>query len=73
MGWYTSDGVEYNFDAIVCESVTLHAKWALKNAPVQSSGCGAIVSGLGVLVVAVGACAILLSRRMKNKGENLDD
>lgn len=30
-GWYTADGEEFDFDTLVTESVTLHAKWAKAN------------------------------------------
>ncbi len=73
LGWYTSDGEEYDFDKVVTESATLYAKWekveytdasAIQNYDFMSYA----IVGIGALIlIAAFACgAWIITKGKKN-------
>ncbi len=79
-GWYTSDGVEFDFDAITTESTTLYAKWEgeqRENTAVKIAGVDINNNDnylpiiLAVLVLSISAgCSVLLMRGGKKNEEH---
>lgn len=71
MGWYTSNGEEYDFDAIVTGSVTLYAKW--KNTEYQKIDAVHteepispwVMIGAVVLLAGIAAAVLLIVRGKK--------
>lgn len=71
MGWYTSNGEEYDFDAIVTGSVTLYAKW--KNTEYQKIDAVQaeepispwVMIGAVVLLAGIAAAVLLVVRGKK--------
>ena len=71
MGWYTSNGEEYDFDAIVTGSVTLYAKW--KNTEYQKIDAVHteepispwVKIGAVVLLAGIAAAVLLIVRGKK--------
>lgn len=70
-GWYTSDGEEFDFNSIVYESVTLHAKWIPVDAGAGAGGCSGSLGGTAVLVsvAALFAAAAWMIRRRKDTND----
>lgn len=79
-GWYTLDGTEYDFDAIVTKSATVYAKWingkgitylAYENVPAASNN-GSILTWVicvcvGLAAAGVSALIIMGGRKRVNK------
>lgn len=70
-GWYTSDGEEFDFNSIVYESVTLHAKWIPVDAGAGAGGCSGSLGGTAVMVSAAAlfAAAAWMIRRRKDTND----
>lgn len=73
MGWYTSDGEEYDFDKIVTESLTLYAKWDESGeyvnqiVPKDPNYVPYIAVGIGTVCFAASliASVVILKRRRR--------
>ena len=73
-GWVLADGTEYDFDAVVTESLTLYAKWSdgvtYVNAEVEKKTdfTPYVVVGASVAVLGVGVfgCIRMLRRGRKH-------
>ncbi len=57
-GWVLSDGTDYNFDSLVTESLTLHAKWSDGIAYANADSLGSF--GNPALLIAIAANAVLI-------------
>ena len=69
-GWYTSDGKEFNFDTLVVESITLHAKWAKANYAIIESNVNYapyiyVGSGIFIFLIFVVAGIVILKKGRK--------
>lgn len=69
-GWYTSDGKEFNFDTLVIESTTLHAKWAKSDYANIESEVNYMpyvytVSGIFIFLIFVVAGIVILKKGRK--------
>ena len=77
-GWYTADGQEFDFEKIVTESMTLHAKWdgkivyTNKVVPERTNYMPYIAVGSSILllVVAVSISIVIVKRGKRNDGAN---
>lgn len=58
VGWYLSDGTEFDFGSIVDESITLYAKWT--DAPDYQTLNGKIIKADTARIVAITVSAVLL-------------
>ena len=74
-GWYTSDGVEYNFDSIVTKSDVVYAKWsddagrtflAGENDTTNISEYFVYVAGALLVLVGLAVCIILARKGVRN-------
>lgn len=71
-GWYTSNGMLFDFDHIVTESVSLYAKFQGEDVftePANEKNSQWIVFGCGVAVLAAGVVALILIRGRKHVKE----
>lgn len=57
LGWYLSDGTEYNFEQIVCQTDTVYAKWSddVNYAEIESAK-----QGVSPMVISIAASAVIL-------------
>lgn len=68
-GWYLSDGTKYNFDSVLTESITLHARWEFSEDDngdkkgCQSTAASTSSGTAGLIAVAIGG--IMLKRRSR--------
>lgn len=71
MGWYTSNGEEYDFDAIVTGSVTLYAKWKnteyhkIDAVHTEEPISPWVMIGAVVLLAGIAAAVLLIARGKK--------
>lgn len=74
-GWYTSDGREYDFDTLVTESVTLHAKWAKADYASIEGGTNYtpylyVGSGILIFLIFVAAGIVIVKKGGKHERGN---
>lgn len=76
VGWQTIEGDLYDFDSVVCRSITLYAKWEKAEAsdvPVKEEnggkGCGSVISAGGLLIAltCLGAAFIIIKKGVRNE------